>query len=137
MAGQSRVTDGKVNPGKGKLQKGNFKAPHEIRKPEKAELHVVKVAGASVAKAKLQPGWKWSHSIKPMAGTNSCMASHFGVVLAGRCHISQDDGTQLDLEPGDVFSIPPGHDAWVVGSVPFEAYEFESQTAETYGSNTA
>jgi uncharacterized protein YjlB len=26
-----------------------------------------------------------------------------------------DDGTQLELGAGDVVSIPPGHDGWVVG----------------------
>jgi mannose-6-phosphate isomerase-like protein (cupin superfamily) len=120
-----------------KLLKANFRSPHDVRKPDKAELQVVKVGGASIAKAKMQPGWKWSQSIKPIARTESCMASHFGLVLSGRCHISQDDGTELDLEPGDVFCIPPGHDAWVVGNVPFEAIEFESRTAETYASTNA
>lgn len=113
--------------------KGSIHSPQEVRKPDKAELVVVKVGNASIAKAKLQPGWKWSKSLKPLAKTDTCMASHFGVVVAGKCHISQNDGTEMDLEPGDVFSIPPGHDAWVVGDVPFEAYEFESQTAEDFG----
>jgi quercetin dioxygenase-like cupin family protein len=28
------------------------------------------------------------------------------------------DGTQRELVAGDVVSIPPGHDAWVVGDEP-------------------
>jgi quercetin dioxygenase-like cupin family protein len=30
-----------------------------------------------------------------------------------------DDGTEIDLDPGDVIDIPPGHDAWVVGDESF------------------
>jgi hypothetical protein len=26
-----------------------------------------------------------------------------------------DDGTELEIGPGDVFSIPPGHDNWTIG----------------------
>jgi len=29
-----------------------------------------------------------------------------------------DDGTTADFGPGDISNIPPGHDAWVVGSDP-------------------
>ncbi len=116
--------------------KRNFKTADEVRRPDKGELRVVRVGKGSIAKATLQPGWKWSQSVKPIAKTKSCQASHFGVVVSGRCHISQDDGAQLDLGPGDAFAIPPGHDAWVVGNEPFEAYEFESQTAESYANPT-
>ena len=32
--------------------------------------------------------------------------------------IRMDDGTELVAEPGDVTSLPKGHDAWVVGDEP-------------------
>ncbi len=38
----------------------------------------------------------------------------------------------MDFEPGDAYVIEPGHDAWVVGDQPFQGYEFESKTAESY-----
>ncbi len=28
--------------------------------------------------------WKWSADVKPLAGTDSCQAAHFGYVLSGR-----------------------------------------------------
>jgi class 3 adenylate cyclase len=34
-----------------------------------------------------------------------------------------DDGREIDVGPDDVFDIPPGHDAWVVGDEPFETVE--------------
>jgi hypothetical protein len=32
--------------------------------------------------------------------------------------VLMDDGTQAELGPGDVASIPPGHDAEVIGDEP-------------------
>ncbi len=43
---------------------------------------------------------------------------HAGYILSGRLHIEWHDGSTLDLAPGDVFELPPGHDAWVVGNDP-------------------
>ena len=34
-----------------------------------------------------------------------------------------DDGTEIDAEAGDVYLIPPGHDAWVVGTEPCVALD--------------
>jgi class 3 adenylate cyclase len=34
-----------------------------------------------------------------------------------------DDGREMELGPDDVFDIPPGHDAWVVGDEPWETVE--------------
>ena len=59
-------------------------------------------------------------------------ARHVGMVQSGRLHLVHDDGTELDLEPGQAYVIEPGHDAWVVGDEPFVGYEFESKTAETF-----
>jgi hypothetical protein len=35
-----------------------------------------------------------------------------------------DDGSEAEFGPGDVGSIPPGHDAWVVGDEPFIGIDF-------------
>jgi ethanolamine utilization protein EutQ (cupin superfamily) len=36
----------------------------------------------------------------------------------GRLAIRMDDGTEFVAGPGDVTSLPSGHDAWVVGEEP-------------------
>jgi hypothetical protein len=41
-----------------------------------------------------------------------------------------DDGTEVDLGPGDVFVCPPGHDAWTVGDEPCVAFDFAGGAAE-------
>ena len=59
--------------------------------------------------------------IKPVVGGESSQTSHLGYVISGRIHIAADDGEEIDLGPGDVYRIEPGHDAWVLGDEPFEA----------------
>jgi hypothetical protein len=71
----------------------------------------------------LQPGWKWSECVKPIAQTPSCQAAHLTYHISGRLHIRMDDGTELEFGPGDVSHIPPGHDAWVVGNEPVIAID--------------
>ena len=66
--------------------------------------------------ATFQPGWCWSNDLRPLLGTDSCPVRHLGYVLSGRLHVQLDDGSTLDLEPGQVVEIPPGHDAWVIAT---------------------
>jgi hypothetical protein len=87
---------------------------------------------ASAARMTLQPGWRWSECIKPVAGTDSCQVRHVGLVQSGRLGIAHNDGTQGEVGPGQSYVIEPGHDAWVVGDEPFVAYEFETKAAEEY-----
>jgi hypothetical protein len=35
-----------------------------------------------------------------------------------------DDGRDVDLRAGDLFSIGPGHDSWVVGEEPYVSLHF-------------
>jgi hypothetical protein len=54
----------------------------------------------------------------PIAGTGSCEAPHFQYHVSGRLAIRMDDGTEMVAGPGDITSLPKGHDAWVVGDEP-------------------
>jgi hypothetical protein len=110
----------------------NFSAPDETRSPDKTKVEVVDLGSVKAARMTLQPGWRWSECIKPVAGTDSCQARHVGAVLSGRLTVKHDDGTQIQCGPGDAYVIEPGHDAWVEGTEPLVGYEFESKTAETY-----
>jgi hypothetical protein len=55
-----------------------------------------------------------------------------GTVASGQLHVRHDDGTEVELGAGDAYVVEPGHDAWVVGSVPFIGFEFDSKAPETY-----
>jgi hypothetical protein len=112
----------------------SFDSPDETRKPDKTTVEVLDLGdGVKAARLTMEPGWRWSECVKPVAGTDTCQARHIGVVVSGRMHVVHDDGSEADPAPGDAYRIDPGHDAWVVGDEPFIAYEFESTSAATYG----
>ena len=110
----------------------SFDNPSETRTPDKARMEVVDLGSVKAARVTMQPGWRWSESITPIVGTESCQAHHVGVVVAGTIHIKHGDGTEAEARTGDAYVIEPGHDAWIVGDETFVAYEFDSTTAATY-----
>ena len=110
----------------------DFASPDETRTPEKTRVEVVRMGDASAARFTFEPGWRWSECVKPVAGTDSCQARHVGVVHQGRLGVRHDDGTELELGPGQAYVIEPGHDAWVIGDDSFVGYEFEHRAAEEY-----
>ena len=114
------------------IAKKNFGEPDERRAPDKTVVQVVDLGSVKAARMTLQPGWSWSECIKPIAGTESCQAHHVGTVVSGQMRVRHDDGTEVQLGPGDAYVIEPGHDACVIGSEPIVGYEFDSKTAETY-----
>jgi mannose-6-phosphate isomerase-like protein (cupin superfamily) len=116
--------------------KKSFDAADETRTPDKTKVDVVKLGDAQAARLTMQPGWRWSECIKPVAGTDSCQSRHVGVVVSGRMHVVPSDGSETEIGAGDAYVIEPGHDAWVVGNEQFVGYEFESKTAETYAAGS-
>ncbi len=108
-----------------------FEKPDEVRQLEKGKLELVRVGGVTIGRASYEPGWKWSKHMGPSVGTPSCQVAHVGMVLAGRHKVVMDDGREVDLAPGDLFSIGPGHDAWVVGDEPYVSLHFLG--ADQYG----
>jgi EutQ-like cupin domain len=80
----------------------------------------------------LQPGWKWSEDIKPIAGTDSCQLEHNGLLLSGRMKVVADDGSEMEVGPGDAYVIHPGHDAWIVSDEPATAIEFSREAVDRF-----
>jgi hypothetical protein len=103
----------------------NFGTPDEVREFPLGRLELVKIGGVTVGRATLQPGWRWSNSVKPIANTPSCEAAHFQYHVAGVLRVRMDDGTEFDCKPGDVSTLPPGHDAWVIGNEPAVIVDFQ------------
>jgi quercetin dioxygenase-like cupin family protein len=110
----------------------DFDSPDETRTPDKTRVDVVRIGDTSAGRFAFEPGWKWSECVKPVVGTDSCQMRHVGVVQSGRLVVSHEDGTELELGPGDAYVIEPGHDAWVEGDEGFVGLEFESRAAEEY-----
>jgi quercetin dioxygenase-like cupin family protein len=102
------------------ISKTRFDAATDVRPfaDGKGSLSMLDLDGAAVGMATFEPGWRWSDHVKPIAGTDSCMAPHAGYVMSGHMTIRMDDGSEENIDPGDVVTIAPGHDAWVVGQEP-------------------
>lgn len=98
-------------------QKG-FAQPDEVREFTNGRAEIVNIGGNEIGRFVFEPGWRWSNDVKPIAGTDSCQVQHFQYTVSGRLGIRMDDGTELELGPGDVALIEPGHDGWVIGDEP-------------------
>ena len=117
-----------------KTEHKSFRSPDEVRSFPNGRAEILNVGGAEVGRLILNPGWRWSNDVKPIAKTSSCQAPHFQYHVAGQLAILMDDGTELIAGPGDITSLPKGHDAWVVGDEPvivvdwFGASNYAKQT---------
>ena len=101
-----------------------FAKPDDIREFPRGRAEILRVGGGEVGRLVFQPGWRWSNDIKPIAKTKSCEAPHFQYHISGRLAIRMDDGSEFIAGPGDITSLPSGHDAWVVGDEPYVSLHF-------------
>ena len=95
-----------------------FQTPDETRGFPKGRAEILKVGDSEVGRLVFEPGWRWSNDVKPIAQTESCEAPHFQYHVSGQLAIRMDNGTEFTAGPGDVTSLPSGHDAWVIGDEP-------------------
>jgi len=107
------------------MERKSFDKPEETRSIEKGKIEVVKLGDMVAMRVRFEPGWRWSECVKPMVGGESCKVGHLLHVISGRMGVRMDDGSQAEFGPGDVGVIPPGHDAWIVGSEPFVGIDFQ------------
>jgi class 3 adenylate cyclase len=89
-------------------------------------MDVVDLDETAVGRMTLQPGWRWSTDVGPKMGTSTCQVRHLGYTISGHLHVMLEDGAEMDIRGGDAYEIPPGHDGWVVGDIPWETVEFAS-----------
>jgi len=75
----------------GKAEQKSFGTPDETRTFDYGALDLLQIGGGEIGRLTLQPGWRWSDHVRPLA---------------------------FDARPGDVTALPQGHDAWVVGDEP-------------------
>jgi hypothetical protein len=61
-------------------------------------------AGLIFGNASFEPGWRWSRSVKPIAGTDSCQVHHNRYMVSSRMHLTMDDGSEGELVPGTSWS---------------------------------
>ena len=113
-----------------RLTSKNLNSPDEMRPLGHGSGEFVEVAGFAIGRATLEPGWRWSESVRPLVGGDSCQYHHTGYVISGSLHVRMDDGAEADLNSSDVYHIPPGHDAWVNGDEPCVMVDWEPTGAD-------
>ena len=113
-----------------KFEVKSHNSPDETRAPKKTRIEVVRMEGFTLGRFNFEPGWRWSECIKPVVGTDSCQNSHVGYAVSGQITVRLNDATTRTISGGESYTIPPGHDAWVEGNVPFVGIEVMS--AEQY-----
>ena len=107
----------------------SFDHPDEVFESEGVVQHAVNLGDLTVARSTAEPGWRWSTHMKPHVGTEWCQARHVGVIMTGRFAFEFPDGTRIDLAPGDVYDVPPGHDGFVVGDESVQVIEWSGVRA--------
>ena len=99
-----------------------------MRTFELGQVELIKIGDGVVGRLTLQPGWRWSKHVKPIAKTEWCEAPHFQYIISGSMHVITSDGHEFDVKGGDVVWLPAGHDAWVVGNEPLVAVDWAGMT---------
>ncbi len=108
-----------------KTEHKTFVSPDETREFPNGRAEILNMNGGPVGRLTLQPGWRWSNDVRPIAGTASCEAPHFQYHVSGRLAIRMDDGTEFIAGPGDITALPSGHDAWVLGDEPVVTVDWQ------------
>lgn len=107
----------------------SFASPDRTVPFAHGSLEVVNVPGGSVGFMTMHPGWRWSNDLRAIVGTDTCHTRHVGYCLAGQLHVELDDGATFDITAGELFVIPPGHDAWVVGDATCTILDWGAMTS--------
>ena len=112
-----------------KLQHRPFGDADDVREVPLGRLETYDLGELRLGRAILQPGWRWSDSIRPIARTELCEAHHFGVCVGGSSRVRLREGAELAIEAGQFYEIPPGHDTWVTSDEPYVTIEWSPSMA--------
>jgi class 3 adenylate cyclase len=107
-----------------KLQHKPVDHPDEVRPFQLGQLEIFDLDEFVIGRMIMEPGWTWKKDVRPIAGTDRCMYHHLGYVVSGILHVSYADGTEATIGAREMYEIPPGHDAEVVGDEAWVAIDF-------------
>ena len=107
-----------------RMQRKSLATPDEVRPFTHGRAEIWELGDAVIGKQVFEPGWRWSADVKPVALTDTCEYHHLGIVMSGRLRFLTPDGLEMEVGPGMLFEVQPGHDAWVLGDEPCVIYDF-------------
>ena len=99
----------------------SLSSPDEQVDKGRVHIEVVQLGDLKVKRQTYPPGWRFSTD----TGQPQCYDTHVGYAITGHVHVVLQNGDELDVRGGDVFAIPPGHDAWTVGDEPTVIVQFD------------
>jgi class 3 adenylate cyclase len=111
-----------------KLQRRPFGTPDNVREVPFGHLETYDLGDIRFGRSILEPGWRWSESIKSIARTELCEDHHIGFSVSGSAHVRMREGAELLIEAGQFYEIPAGHDSWVVGDEPWVTITWQPST---------
>ena len=95
-----------------------FTEPDEKVTFDLGHTDLVTIGALTIGREVLEPGWRWSTHVRPIAGTERCEFHHVGMQVTGRMTVETRDGEIGEIGPGDLYDVAPGHDSWVIGDEP-------------------
>jgi hypothetical protein len=114
------------------LTKKSFGRPDKVVEFPRARLELVRLGGQEVWRMVAEPGWRYSESMGPSEGTDLCPAAHnLWLMISGTLAVQMSDGTTQEYGPADLGSIPPDHEAWVVGDEPVVAFDVQPADSDS------
>ncbi len=106
------------------IQRRSVNEPDELRELSGVSLRLVHMESLTIGYATVQPGWRWSTHMRKETDEPLCQIHHLQLLLSGRFAIQMADGEYAEIEPNEVFDVPPGHDVWVLGDEPVVVVDF-------------
>jgi class 3 adenylate cyclase len=107
-----------------RLQAKSFATPDDVHATPNVRYETINLDEVFVGHCRFEPGWRWSTDFASQLGLDSCPIRHLGYSISGSSRVVMDDGETLDIGPGMVFDVPPGHDQWVIGDEPWVVIEW-------------
>jgi len=107
-----------------RMQRKLLSTPDEVRPFTHGRAEIWELGDAVIGKQVFEPGWRWSNDVKPVAQTDTCEYHHLGMVMSGKVRFETPDGLEMEVGPGMLFEVQPGHDAWVIGDEACIVYDF-------------
>ena len=108
----------------GSIEHKNLDEPDEIRELPLMTLNLVRVGSLMVGLGRVEPGFRWSTHMRKATDERLCQIHHVQMLLSGRFAVQMEDGEYVEIAPNEVFDVPPGHDAWVLGDEPAVLLDF-------------
>jgi hypothetical protein len=98
-------------------------------------IDIVRAGSGRIGRVVYPPGFRWSHDMKPIVGTELCQHVHVGFLARGHIQGTYTDGCKFEFQAPSVVVLEPGHDAWVVGDEAAVLVQFdaEGETARRFG----